>query len=62
VAKSQGRRRIIRNVFGVPPSAIPSDPPRELSERRRKSAREPDFDIDAVRLKPPPVRPPRRKR
>jgi len=62
VAKSQGRRRI-RNVFGVPPSAVPRDPARDVPPRTRKTApREPDFDIDRVRLKPPAAPRPRSKR
>jgi len=52
VAKPLGRRRI-RNVFGVPPSAVPRDAPARPSRPRRA---EPGFDIDAVRLKPPPRR------
>jgi len=57
VARAFGRRRI-RNVFGTPPSAIP----REIRPKRAapKRVEPPPFDIDAVRLKPPPR--PRRKR
>jgi hypothetical protein len=52
VAKPLGRRRI-RNVFGVPPSAVPREAP---TRRPRPPRAEPGFDIDAVRLKPPPRR------
>jgi hypothetical protein len=52
VAKPLGRRRI-RNVFGMPPSAVPRDAP----ARRARPTHEPPFDIDAVRMpKPPPKR------
>jgi len=52
VAKPLGRRRI-RNVFGVPPSALPRD---TSALRPRPPRVDPGFDIDAVRLKPPPRR------
>jgi hypothetical protein len=59
VAKSLGRRRI-RNVFGVPPAALPREA-RPTRPPARRRVEPPPFDIDAVRLKPSSPSPRRRR-